>query len=133
MQIYDRIVSSSSHSKSYYEHRLKTATNYDEWCEAATKLDEIDGLDHWKREMASPDYDHELIKTRLDQLRHIRKTNKGQSAMIFALRTSLARNLGDMGNPKVHNPMFVYVRFSYLFGKHIALLIFTCRHKKLDL
>lgn len=53
--------------------------------------------------------------------------------MIFALRTSLARNLGDMGNPKVHNPMFVYVRFSYLFGKHIALLIFTCRHKRLDL
>ncbi|KAL7331548.1 Lipase 5 [Mucor circinelloides] len=101
--IYDRIVSSSSHSKSYYEHRLKTATNYDEWCEAATKLDEVDGLDHWKREMASPDYDHELIKTRLDQLRHIRKTNKGQSAMIFALRTSLARNLGDMGNPKLYS------------------------------
>ncbi|EPB86968.1 hypothetical protein HMPREF1544_06186 [Mucor circinelloides 1006PhL] len=103
MQIYDRIVSSSSHSKSYYEHLLKTAANYDEWCEAATKLDEIDGLDHWKREMASPDYDHELIKTRLDQLRHIRKTNKGQSAMIFALRTSLARNLGDMGNPKLYS------------------------------
>lgn len=109
MQIYDRIVSTSSsssvsnssHSKSYYEHLLKTATNYDAWCEAATKLDEIDGLDHWKREVASPDYDHELIKTRLDQLRQIRKANKGQSAMIFALRTSLARNLGDMGNPKV--------------------------------
>ncbi|OAD09001.1 hypothetical protein MUCCIDRAFT_20383, partial [Mucor lusitanicus CBS 277.49] len=82
---------------------LKTATNYDAWCEAATKLDEIDGLDHWKREVASPDYDHELIKTRLDQLRQIRKANKGQSAMIFALRTSLARNLGDMGNPKLYS------------------------------
>jgi hypothetical protein len=51
--------------------------------------------------MKSPDYDWELIKTRLDQLREIRRSNKGQSAMIFALRTSLARNLGDMGNPKV--------------------------------
>ncbi|CAO3644101.1 unnamed protein product [Mucor fragilis] len=106
--IYDRIVStgrssSVGHSRSYYEHLLKTATTYDAWCEAATKLDEMDGADRWKRETASPDYDHELIKTRLDQLRQIRKTNKGQSAMIFALRTSLARNLGDMGNPKLYS------------------------------
>lgn len=92
---------SCNNPKQYYEHLLKTATTYEEWCEAATKLDEIDGLDQWKREMSSPDYDHELIKTRLDQLRNIRKSNKGQSAMIFALRSSLARNLGDMGNPKV--------------------------------
>ena len=99
-QLYDRIVTNNN-SKSYYENLLKTASNYEEWCDAATKLDEIDGLDKWKREMSSPDYDHELVKTRLDQLRNIRKSNKGQSAMIFALRTSLARNLGDMGNPKV--------------------------------
>jgi hypothetical protein len=59
------------------------------------------GLDQWKKEVKSPDYDWELIKARLDQLREIRRSNKGQSAMIFALRSSLARNLGDMGNSKV--------------------------------
>lgn len=64
------------------------------------------GLDKWKREIKSPDYDWELIKARLDQLREIRHLNKGQSAMIFALRTSLARNIGDMGNPKVR-PLYI--------------------------
>lgn len=64
------------------------------------------GLDKWKKEIKSPDYDWELIKARLDQLREIRLLKKGQSAMIFALRTSLARNIGDMGNPKVR-PLFL--------------------------
>lgn len=96
---------------------MKVASTYEEWCDSATKLDEIDGLDRWKREMASPDYDYELVKARLDQLRNIRKTNKGQSAMIFALRTSLARNLGDMGNPKVpkkQDCLFIFSLFNYL-------------------
>ncbi|KAI8049122.1 putative esterase of the alpha-beta hydrolase superfamily [Gilbertella persicaria] len=100
-KIYHRIV--SSQSKSYYEHLLKTATSYEEWAEAANILDEMDGFNEWKRELESPDYDWELVKARLDQLRKIRRLNKGQVAMIFALRTSLARNLGDMGNPKLYS------------------------------
>lgn len=63
-------------------------------------------MDKWKEDPKSPDYDYELIQARLDQLREIRSTNKGQSAMIFALRSSLARNLGDMGNPKVRFKIF---------------------------
>ncbi|KAI9487843.1 MAG: acyl transferase/acyl hydrolase/lysophospholipase [Benjaminiella poitrasii] len=92
----------ASQSETYYENLLKLAANYEEWCEAASMLDEIQGLDKWRVKLESPDYDWELIKTRLDQLREIRKSNKGQLAMIFALRTSLARNLGDMGNPKLY-------------------------------
>lgn len=59
------------------------------------------GHDAWKQEPRSPDYDWELIQAKLNQLRDVRQTTQSQSAMIFALRTSLARNLGDMGNPKV--------------------------------
>ncbi|KAI8067428.1 acyl transferase/acyl hydrolase/lysophospholipase [Thamnidium elegans] len=99
--IYDRLI--SSNPKVYYENLLKLSTNYEEWAEAAAVLDDVDGLDEWKNEIESPDYDWELIKTRLDQLREIRRSNKGQSAMIFALRTSLARNIGDMGNPKLYS------------------------------
>ncbi|GAA5810065.1 hypothetical protein MFLAVUS_003483 [Mucor flavus] len=99
--IYDRLI--SSNPKAYYENLLKLSTNYEEWAEAAAVLDDVDGLDEWKKETESPDYDWELIKTRLDQLREIRRSNKGQSAMIFALRTSLARNIGDMGNPKLYS------------------------------
>lgn len=41
-KIYDRLISSTN-SKGYYEHLIKNATNYDEWSEAATILDDIDG------------------------------------------------------------------------------------------
>ncbi|KAI8877907.1 putative esterase of the alpha-beta hydrolase superfamily [Backusella circina FSU 941] len=82
---------------------MNTAKTYDEWCAATNMLDTMDGLDKWKEDPKSPDYDYELIQARLDQLREIRSTNKGQSAMIFALRSSLARNLGDMGNPKLYS------------------------------
>lgn len=98
------------------------------------------GLDQWKKEDKSPYYDWELIKTRLEQIREIRHSNKGQSAMIFALRTSLARNLGDMGNSKVKQfhifffnaniCLFIFVPF---FLCHIALLIFTCRNKEINI
>ncbi|CAO3671710.1 unnamed protein product [Rhizopus microsporus] len=100
-KLYNKLV--NSNQKAYYEHLLKTATTYDEWAEAATKLDELEGLNEWKEQLEFPDYDWELVKARLDQLREIRKLNKGQSAMIFALRTSLARNLGDMGNLKLYS------------------------------
>lgn len=59
------------------------------------------GLDAWKQDPRSPDYDWELVQTRLHQLQRVRETTQSQSAMIFALRTSLGRNLGDIGNPKV--------------------------------
>lgn len=76
-------------------------------------LPKIKGLDAWKQDPKSDDYDWELIQTRLQQLRRVRETTDSQSAMIFALRTSLERNLGDMGNPKVsHNLLFV--RFSFV-------------------
>ncbi|CAO3672456.1 unnamed protein product [Rhizopus stolonifer] len=99
--LYNKLV--NSNQKSYYEHLLKTANSFEEWSEAAVELDRLEGLNDWKEEMTSPDYDWELVKARLDQLREIRKLEKGQSAMIFALRTSISRNLGDMGNNKLYS------------------------------
>ncbi|KAI9262753.1 acyl transferase/acyl hydrolase/lysophospholipase [Sporodiniella umbellata] len=99
--LYKKLV--NSNLRSQYEHLLKTATTYEEWAEAAVELDRLEGLNEWKEDMASPDYDWELVKARLDQLREIRKLDKGQAAMIFALRTSLSRNLGDMGNSKLYS------------------------------
>jgi hypothetical protein len=69
------------------------------WSKRANRHLAVD-KDEWKNEEQSGDYDYELIKERLSVLRTIRK-NGDIPAMIFNLRTSLARNLGDMGNPKV--------------------------------
>ncbi len=62
------------------------------------------GRDEWKNHELSHDYDYELLKDRLQTLRDMRK--KGDiSAMIFNLRTTLSRNLGDMGNEKVYSAL----------------------------
>ncbi|RGB35174.1 acyl transferase/acyl hydrolase/lysophospholipase [Rhizophagus diaphanus] len=88
-------------SNSRFEHLLKNANNYEEWAEAANKLDQLEGKDEWKNDIKSPDYDHELLYKRWSQLKSARNTGD-LSQMIFLLRTSLARNLGDMGQPKLY-------------------------------
>ncbi|KAF7725925.1 hypothetical protein EC973_009162 [Apophysomyces ossiformis] len=100
-KLYDTL-SQPSNPRAYYQHLLDVATNYEQWAEAASILDDLDGLEKWKRDPRSSDYDWELVQTRLEQLRRVREESPSQSAMIFALRTSLARNLGDMGNPKLY-------------------------------
>jgi Domain of unknown function (DUF3336)/Patatin-like phospholipase len=64
-------------------------------------LDRCKGYDLWKNQPASNDYDFELLKDRLTLLKTLRK-NGDITAMIFNLRTNLARNLGDMGNPRLY-------------------------------
>ncbi|CAM0137203.1 unnamed protein product [Umbelopsis sp. WA50703] len=85
----------------YYKHLLSVATNYDQWAEAATILDQLEGLEAWKKDPQSDIYDWELLQGRLEQLRNVGASND-QLSMIFALRSSLARNLGDMGCSKLY-------------------------------
>ncbi|RUS12699.1 hypothetical protein BC937DRAFT_87230, partial [Endogone sp. FLAS-F59071] len=78
--------------QAYFQHLLEVASNYEQWSEAANILDKLQGLffcyitlivlpivlpcdphaagkDKWKADPRSPDYDYELIATRLKQLR----------------------------------------------------------------
>ncbi|CAJ0747977.1 11907_t:CDS:10 [Entrophospora sp. SA101] len=87
--------------QSYYKRLMEIATNYEQWSEAATILDQLQGNDQWKNTPSSDDYDFELLQRRLAQLKKARKTGD-LSQMIFLLRTSLARNLGDMGQPELY-------------------------------
>lgn len=81
--------------------QLDKAVSYEEWVETASHLDELEGNDKWKMDPKSADYDYDMIEKRLDQLRRARETNDIDS-MIFLLRTSLSRNLGYMGNPRLY-------------------------------
>ncbi|GAB5592702.1 Lipase 5 [Umbelopsis nana] len=77
------------------------------WSEVALALALVDltmdqCLEDWKTDPTSDIYDWELLQARLEQLRTVRASND-QLAMIFALRTSLARNLGDMGCSKLYS------------------------------
>ncbi|KAJ3327300.1 hypothetical protein HDU76_012033 [Blyttiomyces sp. JEL0837] len=92
--------------QTYYKHLMSVATNYEQWAAAGLALDRLQGKEKWKLEAASPDYDYELLQDRLAQLKIARETGD-LGSMIFILRTSLSRNLGDMGNPKLFGVLSV--------------------------
>jgi len=79
---------------------LSAATNYEQWAEAAKVLDQLQGKDKWKDDPRSPHYDYELLQERLSQLAAARESGD-VGLMIFLLRTSLSRNLGNVGRPQV--------------------------------
>lgn len=96
----------------HYHSIMRLATSYEQWSTAAAILDQLEGniafcpfsikagKEEWKQDPLSPDYDYELILTRLGQLRKAR-AEKDYPSMIYLLRTSLSRNFGDIGKMEV--------------------------------
>ena len=80
---------------------MERASSYEQWHAAALELDRLEGKERWKDDPRSPLYDHELIATRLSQMRRARETGDTASSL-FLLRTSLSRNLGESGNPLLY-------------------------------
>ena len=56
-----------------YEKALTRAVNYEDWYAAALELDRLDGLDQWREERESEEYDHRLIASRVRLLRKLRR------------------------------------------------------------
>ncbi len=77
---------------------MKAATDYATWREAAAELDRRDGLDSWRDEDASDDYDWRLIRSRLRQIAQYRAEGAHRK-LINHLRQGLHWNLGNTGNP----------------------------------
>ncbi|KAF9433989.1 hypothetical protein BGZ76_008730 [Entomortierella beljakovae] len=100
-KIYESLLLSRD-PKAYYTHLLGAATNYEQWSEAASVLDQLNGKDDWKKDPKSPHYDYEMLQERLSQLVTARGSGDlGQ--MIFLLRTSLSRNIGNIGQDKLYS------------------------------
>ncbi|CUS08251.1 unnamed protein product [Tuber aestivum] len=83
--------------------KLRNATTYADWHKAAQELDVLEGNEAWKSDVGSPDYDHALVAARLKQLDEAR-ISCDVNRMLFLIRTTLSRNLGDMGNIRVKAP-----------------------------
>lgn len=86
------------------------ATTYTEWHGVAIELDRIEGNEDWKITLDSPDYDYALIESKLIQLDRAR-ASCDVKRILFLIRTSLSRNLGDMGNIKVCLPQGPVIYF----------------------
>ena len=78
------------------------ATDYQTWLAAAEELDLRDGLEDWKDDEISDDYDWRLIRSRLRQIRQYR-TSGDIRRMVYHLRQGLHWNLGNVGNPLLYS------------------------------
>ncbi len=81
---------------------LEESTQYSVWCERAQELDALLGLDLWRLENESDDYDYVLIRERLQQLRVYQQQPDLQN-LVRALREGLHHDLGNIGNPLLYN------------------------------
>lgn len=85
---------------------MDNATTYDEWLQAAQKLDTIEGHDRWKLQDESDLYDANLIRQRLADMRRLEAENDIEGIM-FHLRSGMVRGLGGIGNPRLHTHAYV--------------------------
>lgn len=75
---------------------MDRATCYSEWREAALAHDAATGAERWKAIEQSRRYDYIAIRTRLDQLRMLRR-RKDNRGLLFTLNEGIHGNLGGMG------------------------------------
>ncbi len=80
---------------------MREAETYATWHEAASVLDEREGLDEWMEEDVCEDFDWQLIRTRLRQLRQLREDGDVH-ALVHYMRQGLHWNIGNIGNPKLY-------------------------------
>ncbi|MDF2445296.1 MAG: hypothetical protein K0S46_532 [Moraxellaceae bacterium] len=88
------------------ERARDNATSYTEWEQLGMELDALTGLDLWKLDNTSPDYNYELIHERLVSLRTLQQQNKTRELM-RSLREGLHHDLGNMGNPALYCRAYV--------------------------
>jgi len=83
------------------EKQLTNASDYTEWREAALQLDQLNGLDDWRGDRDSGDYDYRLIASRVTLIRKLRRL-QDYDQLVFRLREELHGNLGNMANPALY-------------------------------
>jgi TAG lipase/steryl ester hydrolase/phospholipase A2/LPA acyltransferase len=75
---------------------LKRATNYSEWLEAASAYDKYNGLDKWRDNDRTGQYDHISIRNRLGQLQNLKARNDIKG-LLYTLNEGIHGNMGGMG------------------------------------
>lgn len=75
---------------------LDEATTYDEWKAAAIEHDEQTGMDKWKSDDESEQYDYASIRRRLERLRSLRAKHDHEG-LLFALNEGVHGNIDGIG------------------------------------
>ena len=105
------------------------ATDYSTWRAQSMVLDTLEGLDGWKNNPVSRNYQHKLIQQRLINLRAWRKAGDWPQ-LIFSLREGLHRNLGNLANPELykHSHVGTKLLIDDYISEVTSLLNHLCDH-----
>lgn len=80
---------------------MDEASSYDNWRLAALLHDESTGMDEWRQQEETDLYDHASIRTRLDNLRALRKAGDDQG-LLFTLNEGIHGNMGGIAKPALY-------------------------------
>lgn len=109
-------------------HEKQHATSYEEWLSAALQLDELTHTEDWKWKDESVLYDYKLVKTHMEMMREARQ-NKDYAQLLYLVRTTWVRNLGNMGNVNLYRHSHVGTKFlidEYMKESKLALQELVC-------
>ena len=83
------------------QRRMKQATSYEEWKQAALAEDERTGAARWKAQDKSRRYDYKVIRARLDEIREVRRSGDPHR-VLFYLNEGIHGNTGGMGSSSLY-------------------------------
>lgn len=92
----------SQTSTAQLRRALRQASDYESWQQAAERLDNRTGMNAWKADDRADAYDHWLIRSRLQQLRRLRRGDDVLGLVHF-LRQGLHWNLGGIGSGDLYS------------------------------
>lgn len=84
-----------AYRRKFWRNMMTAALTYEEWAHGAKMLDRETKMNE------SNLYDEELVRNKLQELRHRRQEGSLRD-IIFWMRADLFRNLGNMCNPELH-------------------------------
>jgi TAG lipase/steryl ester hydrolase/phospholipase A2/LPA acyltransferase len=77
--------------------QLRDAETYSAWLQVAMEIDKLTGKDEWRREEASPLFDHKVLKKRIQDIKRL--IDQGDVfTLLFRLRGGVSRDQFGMQN-----------------------------------
>ncbi|MBW3225308.1 DUF3336 domain-containing protein [Marinobacter adhaerens] len=91
----------ASKTRKQLQQQLEQAHDYEQWCEAATALDDMDGLLAWREQEETGMLHESLMRKHMGLMDHCRQ-NGDTRRLIRILQESLYRHLGELSNPDLY-------------------------------